>query len=407
MVTLRERAEAMTPRGSHTLSKKPASYPIDSERFAARGDGAYLTTTDGTRYLDFVGSLGATTLGYGHPVITQAVIEQVKRGALFSMPHRLEVEVAEELCAVIPCAKRIRFLKTGSEACAAAASIARSYTGRDVILVEDTGYHGWHDGFRILAASHPGVPDGMQQFIRTFSYDDLDSLDAMLDGDVAAVFLEPARLVKPQEGFLQGVQHRAHRAGALLIFDEMILGARQALAGGQEYFKVTPDLATFGKAFGAGYPFAFVAGAADIMEHAWPISGTYSGDALGLAACRAMLRVYDDEGIINTLRRNGRMFWDVVLRTNAVTLHGYYPHFQMRVPDRDQRICMSYFVQVCALHGVLFHPQVVNMSGVMSIEDVKHAAVIAAEVLTQLTTMTDGEVTAALRCGVYEDAVRR
>tara|TARA_R110000824_G_scaffold44320_4_gene129011 strand:- start:4362 stop:5582 length:1221 start_codon:yes stop_codon:yes gene_type:complete len=406
-MTRRERAEAMTPSGSHTMSKRPASYPIDGERFASRGDGAHVTATDGRRYLDFVCSLGATTLGYSHPVITEAVIAQVKAGSLFSFPHRLEVDLAERLCEVIPCAENIRFVKTGSEACAAAASISRSYTGRDVILCEDVGYHGWHDGFRVLANSHPGVPDGMRQFVRMFTYGDLNSLAQMLDGDVAAVMIEPARLSSPPDGFLEAVRDMAHRAGALLIFDEMILGGRHALAGGQEFFSVTPDMATFGKAFGAGYPFAFVAGSANVMQHAWPISGTYSGDAVGLAACSAMLRVYDDDDVIHTIRRNGRMLWDRLLGTGIVSLHGYYPHFQMRLLRHDQRIGMSYFVQECAAVNLLFHPQIVNISGVMDSTDMDFASSIAADVLGNMKGMGDNDLSESLRSGLYEESVRR
>ena len=406
-MTLRERAEAMTPRGSHTMSKKPTSYPIDGVRFAQSGEGAYVIAADNTHYLDFVCSLGATTLGYGHPVITEAVIKQVNKGSLFSFPHRLEIEVAEALCGVIPCADQIRFLKTGSEACSAAASIARDYTGRDVILCEDSGYHGWHDGFRVLSAKHPGVPDGMNQFVRSFKYGDVDSLADMLDSDVAAVMIEPARLIRPPSGFLQDVQALAHRAGALLIFDEMIMGGRHALAGGQEFFSVTPDMATFGKAFGAGYAFAFIAGSSEIMKHSWPISGTYSGDTIGLAACQAMLNVYESECIVPVIKRNGKILWDALMETDVVKLHGYYPHFQIRTPNRDQRISMSFFVQECATKGVLFHPQIVNASGVMTTEEVTRAANVAVDVLNRMKSLNDEQVLQALRSEPYEDAVRR
>ncbi len=406
-MTLRERAEAMTPRGSHTMSKRPTSYPIDGERFAQSGDGAYVIATDGNRYLDFVCSLGATSLGYKHPVITKAVINQVKKGSLFSLPHYLEAQVAERLCEVIPCAQNIRFLKTGSEACAAAASIARAYTGRDVILCEDSGYHGWHDQFRVLAAQHPGVPDGMQEFVRSFVYGDLESLRQMLDSDVAAVMIEPARLTRPPVGFLAEALEITHKAGALLIFDEMILGGRHALAGGQEFFSVTPDMATYGKAFGAGYPFAFVAGSVAVMKHAWAISGTYSGDAIALAACQAMLDVYEDDGIISKMRKNGKILWEALSATKGVTLHGYYPHFQIRTPNRDQRLSMSFFVQECAQRGVLFHPQIVNSSGVMLEDDTKRAASVAVDVIESLMKLDDGQAKAELRSAPYEDAVRR
>lgn len=406
-MTLRDRAEAMTPRGSHTMSKRPASYPIDGERFAVSGTGASIIATDGKSYLDFVCSLGATTLGYGHPTITASVMQQVQQGSLFSMPHRLEIEVAERLCDVIPCAGQIRFLKTGSEACAAAASIARAYTGRNVILCEDSGYHGWHDGFRVLSASHPGVPDGMHSFVRTFAYGDLDSLDKMLDSDVAAVMMEPARLTRPPAWFLHDALERVHRAGAVMIFDEMILGARHALAGGQSFFNVIPDIATFGKAFGAGYPFAFVAGRKEMMQHAWTISGTYSGDTIGLAACRAMLQVYEEERTVETISRNGSILWKALFDTGEVTLHGYTPHFQMRLIHHDQRVGISYFVQECAKHGVLFHPQIINASGVMTEDEVTFAAQVAADVLGRMGTMKPDMLLASLTNAPYEDSVRR
>ena len=405
-MTLRERAEAMTPHGSQTMSKRPASYPIDGERFAEGGDGPYVVTTDGASYLDFVCSLGATTLGYKHPSIIRSVMDQLSKGALFSLPHRLEIEVAEMLCDVIPCAKNIRFLKTGSEACSAAASIARSYTGRDVILCDDIGYHGWHDGFRILAKEHPGVPESMQQFVRSFTYGDVDSLALMIDTDVAAVMIEPARLSEPPHGFLDAVRDITHHAGALLIFDEMIMGGRHALAGGQEFFSVTPDMATFGKAFGAGYPFAFVAGQLDVMHHAWPISGTYSGDAIGLAACKAMLNVYKDENIVRELHTNGSILWRAMSDTGQVTLHGYPPHFQMRLRYHDQRIGMSYFVQECARRGALFHPQIVNVSGVMSPVEISRAIYTVEAVLNDMSALSSETLMSKLDNVPYEDSVR-
>ena len=190
-----------------------------------------------------------------------------------------------------------------------------------------------------------------------------------------------------------------HRSGASLSFDEMILGARHALAGGQEFFSVTPDMATFGKAFGAGRK--------DMMQHAWPISGTYSGDTIGLAACQAMLQVYEKEHIIDTLHRNGTILWKALGDTGQVTLHGHPPHFQMRLTNHDQRIGMSYFVQQCAKHGLLFHPQVVNASGVMAEDEVTRAAHIAANVLERTADMTPEKLLSKLTNAPYKDSVRQ
>lgn len=406
-LSLLNRAMSLTPGGSHTMSKRPSSYPISGERFAKSGSGANVIATDGMKYLDFVCSLGATTLGYGHPKITEAVIKQVKAGVLFSMPHFLEAEVAERLCDVIPCAKNIRFVKTGSEACAAAASIARAYTGRDVILCEDSGYHGWHDGFRVLAKKHLGVPEGMNEFVRKFTYGDLDSFAEQLDNDVAAVMIEPARLIEPPKNFLQELKKLTHAAGALLIYDEMIMGGRHALAGGQEFFNVTPDMATYGKAFGAGFPFAFVAGPKDVMQNAGVISGTYSGDAIGLTACKAMLDVYEEENIIALIKANGTLLWKSFSKCKNIELHGYAPHFQIRFKTTDQRIGMSLFVQECAERGLLFHPQIVNASGVMDPMDTFNAGQIAGGIMKDMEGLSDKELFSKLKHAIYEDAVRQ
>jgi len=403
------RALAMTPRGSHTLSKRPAAIPFVGSHYVISGDGATITTADGSTYIDWIGGLGATPLGHNHPIIMAAVRLQLTRGVSFSLPSVQEVITAEALVPNIPCAEQVRFLKTGSEACSAAISIARAFTGREMILSDDIGYHGWHDQFRVLAPTHPGVPDGLRKNIQIFKYGDLDQLEQQLDEfRPAAVIMEPARLkTPPSSDYLPAIKRLATKYGALLIFDEMILGGRHALAGGQEFFGVTPDLATFGKAFGAGFPLAFVAGRAEIMAHAWPISGTFSGEAVSLAACHAMLEIYASEDIIGQLRDNGSRLQQAALAAGGVTVNGYPAHFSFTFTHHDQRTAASVLVQECAEQGVLFHPAVINSCAVMSVDQVTDSCDVLYEVLTKIDEMDPEQLVAALRVAPYEDSVRR
>jgi glutamate-1-semialdehyde 2,1-aminomutase len=397
-----ERALAVTPGGSQTLSKRPAAFPSHMPQFAVRGEGPYLIANDGRRYLDWIGSLGATPLGYSHPKIIDAVTRQLRNGAIYSLPSIREAEVAEQLVDVIPCAEQIRFLKTGSEACSAAVSIARAATGRDLILCDDIGYHGWHDTFRILGERHPGVPDELGNLVSTFPYNDLGGLlsDFEFHGHrVGAIFLEPARLETPRPGYLQAVVNLAHEHGALVIFDEMILGGRLALAGGSEYFGVTPDLAVYGKAFGAGLPLAFVAGSRELMKHAWPISGTFSGDVLALAACEAMLEIYRTEGVIDDLWANGLRLMQSI-DSDVARTRGYPPHFALTFHCNQPRERASVFVQGCADYGVLFHPAIVNASAAMTTDDVDYTVHVVTKVLGEIV---DGR---QLRGDPFADSAR-
>jgi glutamate-1-semialdehyde 2,1-aminomutase len=287
------RALKVIPGAAQTGSKAPGrvgplgAYPL----FLARGDGAYVECVDGHRYVDWFNGNCAVTLGHNHPGVVDAV-RQVGQ-PLLSLPTQLEAAIAERLVEAIPCAEQVRFVKTGSEACAAAVRIARIATGRDVIATCTGHYHGWHDWTIARNDFAPGVPPILQSLVKTFPYNDLQALWRLLvDHEVAAVMLEPTLVQEPADGFLQGLVELAHAHGAVVIFDEMICGARWALGGAQQHFGVTPDLATFGKAFANGYPLAFVAGRADMMRHAWPVSGTFGGELVALAACDAVLDEY-------------------------------------------------------------------------------------------------------------------
>lgn len=318
------RALRTIPLGTQTFSKSKTQYPLGvSPFYLTRGRGSHVFDVDGNEYVDFVNGLAAVTLGYDDPDVLAAVGAQLQDGVLFSLPHPIEVEVAELVVEMVPCAEAVRFGKNGSDATAGAVRVARAYTGRDHVAV--CGYHGWQDWYIGSTPRNLGVPESTRAMTHQFAYDDLDSLAAVFrawPGQVAAVIMEPMNVVFPSDGYLEEVQDMAHRNGALLILDEVVTGFRLAKGGAQEYFGVTPDLATFGKGIANGYPLAVVAGRADVMRLMEEVffSFTFGGEALSLAAARATMLKLQREPVIEALALKGTEVQD---RTRAlIQRHG-------------------------------------------------------------------------------------
>lgn len=313
---LLKRALRTIPLGTQTFSKSLTQYPLGvSPYFAARARGSRLWDVDGNEYIDFINGLAAITLGYNDPDVNDAVHRQVDEGSIFSLSHSLEFEVAEKIVEMVPCAEMVRFGKNGSDATAGAIRVARACTGRDHVAV--CGYHGWQDWYIGSTLRNLGVPEATQALTHTFQYNDLDSLKSLfvdLPVEIAAVILEPMNVHEPESGFLEGVQRVAHEHGALLIFDETITGFRFAKGGAQEYFGVTPDLATFGKGLANGYPVSAVAGKREYMRFMEDVffSFTFGGETLSLAAALATMNKLQDQPVIETLYRNGEMLADGV-----------------------------------------------------------------------------------------------
>jgi glutamate-1-semialdehyde 2,1-aminomutase/spore coat polysaccharide biosynthesis protein SpsF len=237
-------------------------------------------------------ALGPVILGHAWPSVNAAITAQLEHGITYTLPHPLEIELAERVVAEVPGAERVRFGKTGSDATSAAIRVARAHTGRDGVLVG--GYHGWHDWYIASTSRNDGVPEAVRRLTGTFAFGDLDSLDEALarqDGDTAAVILEPAGASEPEPGYLQAVVDRTRAAGAVAVFDEIITGFRLARGGAQERYGVQADLITFGKALGNGMPISALAGRAEVMERLEEVffSGTHGGEVLSIAAAMAVL----------------------------------------------------------------------------------------------------------------------
>jgi len=321
---LLQRALGHIPLGTQTFSKSRTQYPHGvSPFYAARAKGSRLWDVDGNEYTDFVNALAAVTLGYQDADVDGAVRAQMEEGVLFTLPHPIEIEVSEKLCEMIPCAEMVRFGKNGSDATSGAVRLSRAYTGRDHVAC--CGYHGWQDWFIGTTARSLGVPQAVRDLTHTFTYNDLESLEALFKkwpDDIACVIMEPMNVVYPAPGFLGGVQELCRKHDAVFVLDEMISGFRYAKGGAQELFGITPDLATFGKGLANGYPLSTIAGRADIMKLMEDVffSFTMGSEALSLAAAGATLDKINREPVIETTHEMGIKIIDGV--TQRIASHG-------------------------------------------------------------------------------------
>jgi glutamate-1-semialdehyde aminotransferase len=300
-----ERARKVIPGISQTFSKNPNQYVrMVTPSYIERGSGGHVWDADGNEYIDYPLSLGPIILGHGDPDVTSAVKDQLEDGTIFSLPHRLEVEVSELLCEIIPCAEMVRFGKNGSDATSAAIRVARSFTRRDRVAI--CGYHGWQDWYIGTTTRDSGVPKAVADLSNTFIYNDIASLENLFQqhpGEIACVIMEPVSIESPDDDFLQKAAELTRANGALLIFDEVITGFRLSLGGAQELYGVTPDLACFAKAMANGYPISAIVGRGDVMNQFEKVffSGTFGGETLSLAAAKATINKMQREPVIERL----------------------------------------------------------------------------------------------------------
>lgn len=288
------RASGLIPCGTQCLSKGPTQF-VDgvAPKYLLRGEGCKVWDVDGNALIDFGMGLGAVSLGYNYPVVNEAIKAQLQDAITLTLMHPLEVEVAELIRSIISCAESVRFAKNGSDVTTAAVKAARAYTGKEIVLC--CGYHGWHDWYTITTDRHAGVPQVMDALIKPFVYNDIDSLNKLVqqyNGKIAAVIMEPVGVEMPWDDFLGKVREITSQHNILLIFDEVLTGFRLSLGGAQQRFGVEPDLAVFGKAVANGMPLSVLTGKAEIMsvfEHAF-FSSTFGGEMLSLAAAKAAIQ---------------------------------------------------------------------------------------------------------------------
>ena len=294
------------PGFTSTGSKRPDALFGTPARMT-RAAGCRVWDESGREYVDFVMALGAVALGYGHADVNRAATAAIAAGVVGPLPPVAEAELAEALAERIPWLERVRFLKTGAEAVAAAVRLARVATARDEIL--GCGYHGWLDWCQGAAE---GVPAGVRSLFAELPFNDVAAgreLIRVRAPRLAAVVVEPVVVSEPTREWLQMLRVETQRAGAILIFDEIKTAFRLAIGGATERYtlKPAPDLVVLGKALANGFPLAVVGGRADLMNAAnrtW-ISSTLATEGVALAAARATLEVFERDGVCEHLHRIG------------------------------------------------------------------------------------------------------
>jgi len=303
-----ERSLGLIPAGTQTLAKGPGQYVNGvAPKYLSRGKGAHVWDVDGNEYVDLNMAIGPLSLGYAYAAVDDAIRRQLESGITFSQMHPLEVEVAELVRDVVPGAEMVRYSKTGCDVTTAAVRLARAFTGKNRVAC--CGYHGWHDWYIAVTDRTAGIPDAVRDLTFTFDYNDLGSVEAAIDDDVACVILEPAVFVAPKPGFLEGLRELCTQKGVLLVFDEMWTGFRLALGGAQQAFGVTADLACFSKAIANGMPLSVLTGRRDVMrllERDVFFFTTFGGEALSLAAAQATMRELRDKNVPAYLARQGK-----------------------------------------------------------------------------------------------------
>lgn len=304
------------------------SLPEEARFIIQRGEGSRVQSVDGRWYIDYCGGAGANILGHCHPAIVEAVQTQASRGMhYFGTLNDIALDLVERLIAAIPCAEQIALTTTGSEATFYAMRMARAYTGKSKILKFEGAYHGNHDYssfslFPTEPAAYPtgkadsgGVPPALQSTVLVAPYNDLATVERIVEDnkdDLALIIVEGIqRIIFAEQVFIDGLRQLCDKHGIVLIFDEVVTGFRMALGGAQEYFGVTPDLATYGKIVGGGGPLGCVAGKKAIIDRSNPrhkgqsdyayINGTLHGNPLAAAAGLATLDIIEQPGFYKTL----------------------------------------------------------------------------------------------------------
>jgi glutamate-1-semialdehyde 2,1-aminomutase len=363
------RAQQSLVEGVNSPSRGTAVYspgPV----FLERGSGSRVWDVDGNQYVDFMMSFGALIQGHAHPKIVEVVSRTIAQGSHFAAATPAETEAAERFRRMIPSAEVVRFANTGSEATMLALRLARAHTGRTKFLKFEGHYHGWYDPYCLNGHSHPieqigppenptklpdseGIPASVFDEVVIAPWNDVAALERIMrehGHELAAVITEPIMAnmgcIPPREGYLESMLALAHQYGALFILDEVVTGFRYAPGGCQQLFNLQPDLSTFGKALGAGFPVGAVAGPRAILdrmrwsEHMVLHYGTFNGHRLTMSVIAANLDLLSEDGVHRKLFAIG----DAAIaglreafrrRKIRAIVQGFGPMFQIYFTERD------------------------------------------------------------------------
>ncbi len=393
-------------------------------RFIRRAQGPYVWDVEGTRYIDYVGSWGPAILGHAHPEVVQAVQEAAAGGLSFGAPTEHEVILAEMLVERLPSLQQVRLVSSGTEATMSAIRLARGFTGRKKLIKFEGCYHGHADSLLVKAGSglltfgnptSAGVPQEFVEHTIVLDFNDLAGVEAafeQLGEDIACVIVEPVpgnmNLVKPADGFLQGLRELCTRYGALLIFDEVMTGFRVGPQGAQGLYGITPDLTTLAKVIGGGMPIGAFGGRADVMAHVAPLgpvyqAGTLSGNPVAVAAGLTTLKLLSTPDFYEKLARQTSKLVEglresaqrVGVAFTADSVGGMFGiYFRESPPTRFADVAngdteaFNTFFHACLKRGVYFAPSAFEAGFVSSAHDdtvIEQTLEVVSEALQQAT----------------------
>ena len=364
-----QRAQQSLVEGVNSPSRGAAVYS-DGPIMLERGKGAHVWDADGNDYVDFMMSFGALIQGHAHPKLVSVVSDAMGEGSHFAAATSAEIDAGERFLRMVSNAEVVRFANTGSEATMLALRLARAHTGRTKFLKFEGHYHGWYDAFLLNAHSHSpdqlgprenparipdsaGIPPATFDDVLLAPWNDVSALERVMrehGHELAALITEPIMAnmgcIPPRDGYLQRLRELTQQHGVLLILDEVVTGFRYAPGGCQEYYGIHPDLSTFGKALGAGFPVGAVAGPRSILDRMrWGSSmvlhyGTFNGHRLTMKVVAANLELLSQHGTYSKLHAVGNAaitgLREVFRRRKLATIvQGFGPMFQIYFTERD------------------------------------------------------------------------
>jgi len=348
-IELRKKVHSLIPGGAHTYSKGDDQYPYLAPSFIVKGKGSHVWDVDGNEFVDYGMGLRSVILGYAYDEVDDAAIDQIRLGTNFTRPALVEMELAEKLKEIIPCAEMSKFGKNGSTITTAAVKLARAYTGRELVACcKEHPFFSYDDWFIGTTPCDSGIPEAIKKLTLTFNYNKIETLQKLFDehgNQIACVILEPTNLEEPKDNFLQKVKELCHKNGAVFILDEMITGFRWHLKGAQTYYNVIPDLATFGKGMANGYSLSALCGKKEIMD----IGGIYSKHD------RVFL-ISTTHGAENQALKAGLKTIEIIQRDDAIA----------KIWNNGQNL-MNEFRKIISLHKLDDYLSMIGASGNMAV----------------------------------------
>ena len=382
---LRKKAHLFIPGGCHTYAKGDDQYPQNAPGFIVRGKGCYVYDAEGKEYIEYGMGLRSVTLGHAYESVINAAYKQMQLGNNFVRPSPIEVECAERFLSMVPGAEMVKFGKNGSDATNAAVKLARAATGKDLIAIcAEHPFFSVDDWFIGTTMMNAGIPKVVSDLTVKFNYNNIESVQELFEkypNQIACIILEPEKDTPPKDDFLEKLKHLCHKNDAVLIFDEMITGFRWSNGGGQVFHNIVPDLSAFGKAMGNGFSISALAGKRELMElgglyhnreRVFLLSLTHGAENPNLAAANEVMRIYENEPVIETLWKQGeRLAIGINKSIEENKLEGYFALFgrpccmvygtrnQEQNPSQEFR---ALFLQEMIKRGILAPSLIVSYS---------------------------------------------